>query len=141
MWRRPTGATPDGRFDREPLSKNMRPGNGMEREGITGYIQSVTKLNHEYFLDAAVLDFVLHQSAVQGNKGLDALTSLVKVYFRQGGFAIQGNVVDIKTLKDAQIHPEEYQNLQVRVCGWNECFINLSKEVQDDFITRTGRLV
>ena len=40
-------------------------------------------------------------------------------------------------LRDAQEHPEKYPNLQVRVCGWNEYFVNMRREVQDDFIRRS----
>ena len=37
-------------------------------------------------------------------------------------------------LKKAQQDPEKYKNLQVRVCGWNAYFVNLSKPEQDAFI-------
>ena len=48
--------------------------------------------------------------------------------------AIQFNVLDEVTLKEAQKHPEKYKNLQVRLCGWNVCYINLSEKEQNDFI-------
>ena len=47
---------------------------------------------------------------------------------------MHGNIFDAETLKEAQKFPERYQNLQVRVCGWNAYFVNLSKEEQDAFI-------
>ncbi len=131
-----TGATPDGRMAGEPLSKNMRPTNGMEHRGVTALIQSVTTIDHTDMVDAAPLDFLLHPSAVTGTKGLEAMEAMVKVYFEKGGFAIQGNVVNSTTLREAQKHPDRYKNLQVRVCGWNEYFVNMSRLVQDDFITR-----
>ena len=64
------------------------------------------------------------------------MAAIVKVYFDRGGFAIQGNVVNSETLRDAQKNPDRYRNLQVRVCGWNEYFVNMSQLVQDDFIKR-----
>ena len=63
---------------------------------------------------------------------------MVKVFFERGGFDIQGNVFSSETLKDAQINPNNYRDLQVRVCGWNEYFVNMKKSVQDDFIKRTS---
>ena len=131
-----TGATPDGRLAGEPLSKNMRPTNGMERGGITALIQSVTTVDHTDMVDAAPLDFLLHPSAVAGPKGIEAMETIVRVYFDRGGFAIQGNVVNSQILREAQKHPEQYKNLQVRVCGWNEHFVNMSQLVQNDFIQR-----
>ena len=48
--------------------------------------------------------------------------------------ALHGNVFSPDDLKKAQHEPEKYKNLQVRVCGWNAYFVNLSKEEQDAFI-------
>ena len=39
-------------------------------------------------------------------------------------------------LRAAQREPQKYKNLQVRVCGWNVYFVNLSKQEQDEFIAR-----
>ena len=37
---------------------------------------------------------------------------------------------------DAQTHPEKYENLQVRVCGWNVRWNDMPKVEQDKFILR-----
>ncbi|MBQ8837333.1 MAG: hypothetical protein IJ002_07505 [Clostridia bacterium] len=132
------GATADGRLAREPLSKNMRPVNGMEKNGVTAFIQSVTKLDNTDFVDGAPLDFIVHPSAVEGEAGINAMKSLIRVFFEGGGFAIQGNIVNLDTLLDAKAHPEKYPTLQVRVCGWNEYWVNMNAKVQDDFIKRTA---
>ena len=129
-----TMATPDGRLAGEPLSKNNSAVTGMDRKGITGLIQSAVRLRPNLFPDGAVLDFVIHPSAVAGEDGLDAFLSLIKVYFDKGGVVMHGNVFRAEDLKAAQIEPEKYANLQVRVCGWNVFFVNLSKEEQDAFI-------
>ncbi len=131
-----TGASADGRLNGQPLSKNLRPVNGMERLSVTGLVNSASKLDPSWFADGAPLDILVHPSAVQGEKGLDALVSVIRTYFGNGGVSIQGNVVDAAVLERAAEHPEDYQDLQIRVCGWNEYFVNLSKEVQRDFILR-----
>ena len=131
------GATPDGRLAGTLLSKNMRPTNGMEREGLTALIQSVASLDASRFVDAAPLDFWLHPTAVAGSDGLDAFERLIRTFFHLGGFAIHGNVLNTEMLLEAQRCPEKHQNLQIRVCGWNEYFVRLSKELQDDFIARS----
>ena len=135
-----TMATPDGRLAGEPLSKNMCAVVGMDKNGVTALIHSVTKMDHAAFPTGSVLDIMLHPSAVAGENGLEAFYAILKTYFAQGGFALQGNIFDTQALKDAQLHPEKYQNLQVRVCGWNAYFINLSKTEQDCFIRQAEAL-
>ncbi len=129
-----TSATPDGRNAKKPISKNMCASDGMDRGGITAYMQSVLKIDSASYVDGVPLDFILHPSAVEGEKGLADFVSLVKTFLDNGGFCIQGNIVSQATLKDAQLHPEKYSTLQVRVCGWNEYFVKLSKVKQDMFI-------
>ncbi|MBO5223089.1 MAG: hypothetical protein J6C23_01060 [Clostridia bacterium] len=132
-----TLATPDGRKLGEPLSKNLCASIGMDKTGITSLINSVTSFDHSLFPTGSVLDVVLHPSAVSGDNGLNAFYGILKTYFAKGGFAMHGNVFDSKMLKEAQAHPENYKNLQVRVCGWNAYFVNLSKAEQDAFIKQS----
>ena len=128
-----TMATPDGRLAGEPLSKNLGAVVGKDRKGVTALINSVTRIDHASFPTGSVLD-IMHPSAVRGEDGLEAFYGILMTYFKKGGFAMHGNVFDANTLKEAQKHPELYQNLQVRVCGWNAYFVNLSKVEQDAFI-------
>lgn len=129
-----TMATPDGRRAGEVLSKNLCASVGMDRKGITSLIRSAAVIDHTHFPDGTVLDVVLHPSAVKGEDGLDAFYTLLTTYFRMGGMALHGNVFNAETLKKAKADPDSYRNLQVRVCGWNAYFVNLSPEEQDCFI-------
>ena len=45
------------------------------------------------------------------------------------------------TLRDAQENPQNYKNLQIRVCGWNVLWNNISKEEQDGFIRQAESLI
>ena len=129
-----TMATPDGRRAGEPLSKNLCAVTAMDKNGITALIHSVTKIDHSRFPNGSVLDVVLHPSAVSGEDGLTAFYGVLKTYFDKGGLAMHGNVFDAEQLRRAQNDPEQYKNLQVRVCGWNAYFVNLSRAEQDAFI-------
>jgi formate C-acetyltransferase len=140
-WGSKAGASADGRKSGEPLSKNMGAVTAMDRNGVTALIQSVTKLDHKAFPNGSVLDFVLHPSAVMGEEGLKAFTGLIQSYMDLGGYAIHGNVFDAGILKDAQEHPDSYRNLQIRVCGWNVYFVNLSRKEQDIFIRQAENAV
>ncbi|UCG83293.1 MAG: hypothetical protein JSW38_00235, partial [Dehalococcoidia bacterium] len=50
---------------------------------------------------------------------------------------IQGNVIDDAILRDAQVHPENYESLVVRVAGFSAYFTDCHREVQDQIIART----
>jgi pyruvate-formate lyase len=137
---RGTGAMPDGRKAHQPLSKNLSAVTGMDREGVTALINSVAKIDFTQFPDGSVLDIMLHPTAVQGEDGLVALLGLIRGYFAQGGFGVQFNIFDVDTLRAAQQRPEDFPTLQVRVCGWNVYFVNLSKPEQDMFIAQAEHL-
>ncbi len=132
-----TMATPDGRFAGEVLSKNLCATVGQDKNGITALINSATKIDHSKYPNGTVLDVILHPSAVSGDDGLHAFYTLLKTYINKGGMALHGNVFNTETLRKAQKNPEKYKNLQVRVCGWNAYFVNLSKVEQDCFIKQS----
>lgn len=129
-----TGATADGRRSKEPLNQNLSPTMGMDKKGATALIKSVTSIDTTLAPNGAVLDLMLHPSTVHGEKGMDAFVALIEYFLESGGQAIQVNVLDSETLKEAQLNPEKYSTLQVRVCGWNSYFTNLTKQEQDVFI-------
>jgi formate C-acetyltransferase len=131
-----TGATPDGRRRGEEISKNLSPAMGVDTEGATALVATlaasdVTKLPGDY-----PLDVMLHPSACSGEKGLQAMKALVRQFHANGGSVIQFTVFSADELRDAQAHPERYENLQVRVCGWNVRWNDMCKAEQDAFIRR-----
>lgn len=131
-----TGATPDGRWAGEPLAKNLGASIGKDRSGITALIRSAAKFDSVKIPASGVLDFLLHPSAVQGEEGLDAFAGVIRSYFAAGGYAMQGNVTDAATLRDAQKHPEKYEGLQIRVTGWNWRFNDMTEDYQNEVIKR-----
>ena len=133
---RMTPATPEGRKAGEPLSKNMAPSVGAETEGITGTIQSYAAIAPENFPCGSIYDVMIHPSAVAGDKGLRVFRTLVERFYAVGGVAMNINIVSPETLRDAQAHPDKYENLQVRVAGWNIRWNDIPRREQDDYIRR-----
>ena len=83
-----------------------------------------------------LFDVMIHPSAVAGEKGLRAFRILVERFFAGGGVALNVNIASPETLRDAQAHPERYENLQVRVAGWNIRWNDIPRKEQDDYIAR-----
>jgi formate C-acetyltransferase len=130
-------ALPDGRREGESLAPGMGPSYGCDRHGVTGIIGSVTGIDAAELPNGAVLDLTLHPSAVRGETGLDAMVALIKAFFRQGGYAVQFNIYDVETLRQAQRTPEKYSTLQIRLTGWSVYFTTLTPFEQEQFISRT----
>jgi len=129
-------ATPDGRRKGEEFSKNISPQSGRCRNGVTALIQSALSLDSSEFMADFPLDVTLNPAAVRGDEGLAAMRALVMTYIRNFGHAVHFNIFDVRMLEEAKRHPEKYPELQIRVCGWNVLWNNLSPQEQDAYIAQ-----
>ncbi len=132
-----TGATPDGRRAGQCLADgSMSPMQGRDHRGPTAVIRSALKIDQDAY-QATLLNMKFHQSALATSGDLHKLASLIRTYLEFGGKHVQFNVVDRETLLDAQIHPNEHNDLVVRIAGYSAYFVTLSRTVQNDIIART----
>nr|HPL30614.1 pyruvate formate lyase family protein [Anaerolineae bacterium] len=131
-----TAATPDGRRRGQFLSNAVCPVNGADRTGPTAVIKSVGSLGLETAPNGASHTMSFSPSLLANPESRVKLAALLRAYGRVGGTCLQVNVVDAATLREAQLRPEEYSNLLVRVTGYNAYFVGLGKEIQDEIIAR-----
>ncbi|MBR1968008.1 MAG: DUF3029 family protein [Clostridia bacterium] len=132
-----TAASADGRLKGETISQNTGATFGADKEGATSLLRSICAIDATKTPNGSIADIDLHYSAVAGDNGAKALLATLKTYFALGGFAVHYNVLDTETLKRAKETPENYPNLQVRLCGWNVLFNSLSEKEKDEFILRS----
>ena len=132
-----TWASPDGRKTGAPLSDGISPVQGMDTSGPLASLHSVLKYDQSEFGNGTMLNMKIHPTALKAADGLEKLKAVIKTYFDCGGMEMQLNVIDSATLRDAQIHPENYRDLVVRIAGFSAYFVEVFKDCQDDLIRRT----
>lgn len=133
-----TGALPNGRNATKPLtdaSVSAQP--GTDKNGPTALIKSAAKVIDNVRFGSNHLNMKFHPSVFKDKEGRRKFLSMLKTYFDLGGYHVQFNCVSSETLKEAQVHPENYRHLVIRVAGFSAYFVNLDKEVQDEIINRT----
>ena len=129
------GALPNARKAHQPLSDGISPSQGYDTKGPTAVLKSASKLDH-IKTGGTLLNMKFPKSTFDGDS-IYKLADLIRSYFRLDGHHVQFNVIDAKTLKEAQHNPEQYRNLIIRVAGFSDYFVSLGKEVQDEIISRT----
>ena len=133
-----TGALPDGRKRGTSLTDaSVSATPGTDVLGPTALINSaadamdVTKYGCNHF------NVRFHPSALEGVAGERNLLNLIKTYMDRGGSHIQFNCTSTETLREAQVHPENYKDLVVRVAGFSAFWIHLDQGIQEEIISRT----
>ena len=136
-----TWATPDGRLAGTPIADAASPVQGRDQNGPTAVFASSLCYDHTKFMDGVCLNIRLHPTVLSNESGITKLRDMVRAYMSNGGAEAQFNVVSTDTLRAAQENPEEYLNLVVRIAGYSAYFVELSKDCQNDLISRNENLV
>ena len=133
-----TAASPDGRMSGSPLSDGISAVQGLDTSGPTAVLKSVTCFDHTKYSNGILLNMKFHPTALNSEDGITKLIDLMSTYFFDlGGMEMQMNIVSADTLRDAQAHPENYNDLVVRIAGFSAYFVEVYKAAQDDLIKRT----
>jgi pyruvate formate-lyase/glycerol dehydratase family glycyl radical enzyme len=131
------GATPDGRFAYQPLNEGCSPTQGTDTHGPTAVLKSVSKLPNHQVAAGQLLNMRFTPSSLSKDEDLDKFIDLLKTSIELNIYHNQFNIVDTKTLRDAQKHPQLYSDLIVRVAGYCAQFISLMPEAQEAIIARS----
>ena len=131
------GATPDGRKSQEPLSDAASPMHGVDFNGPTAALLSLSKPDYSYSATGTVVNQKYPPIMFTDDEKRKKLGALIRVYFNRGGQEIQINSVSRDILYDAMYNPDNYKSLVVRVSGFSAFYTTLGWSVQNDILKRT----
>jgi pyruvate-formate lyase len=121
----------------EQLAEENSPAVGAAVQGPTAVILPAGKIDNADMNMGASMNLRLEPSALRSHGGVKRLADLIRVFVDEKVDQVQINVVSSETLRTAQREPENYQDLCVKVAGYNARFVELQKEMQDTIIART----
>jgi len=136
-----TWATADGRHTGEPIADAASPSQSRDFNGPTAIFLSSTCFDHSCYMDGMALNIRIHPTSVGTESDMKKLYMMTKAYFDNGGMEVQYNIVSTDTMRAAQETPDDYRDLVVRIAGYSAYFVELSKDLQDDIISRNENVL
>jgi len=130
------GALPSGRPAGTPLADASSPSPGKDLKGPTAVVKSMGKIDHEEILGGVTFNLRMDPTVFKDGD-MRRLADLVRTFVDLKIFHMQINVVSSDTLRAAQKNPDEFNDLVVKVAGYNAFYTKLNTSLQDSIIART----
>jgi formate C-acetyltransferase len=131
------GALPNGRANPYPIAECNSPFPGVDRNGPSAVIRSMSKLPTQRFALGGLLNLRISAQQVATDSDIEKYVAFLRAIEELGIYHTQFNVVSSDLLRKAMKEPEKYRDLLVRVASYMAYYVELTKEMQLDIISRT----
>ena len=135
---RATGALPDGRFAGEALGNTIGPRTAADKSGVTAMLTSTARMPLHLGMGGSGCNVLFPREILQTPESRSKVAGLVRTFMTMGGQLAQITTASKEDMIDAKIHPEDHENLIVRVGGFSKKFNECGENTQNELIKRYG---
>ena len=132
-----TPATPDGRLAGLPLANSLANCTGVQVKGFPSLVLSASKFDQSRGLGGITFNVRFGANSLAAEGGVDRLKGMIEAAFDLGTYQVQVDLASSDVLREAQQHPENHDDLLVRIGGYLVPFTLLGQKAQEDIIART----
>lgn len=139
LYGRHLPATPNGRFDGDPICHSNEPDPGFARSYNTfspSLKATAVALVQPGYGNSSPLHLDVDTDMLAKEGGVDALMALIHTHNHMGGTLINLNCLSKETLMEAHADPSTHPDLVVRVTGYSAFFASLSKDYRQQVVDR-----
>jgi formate C-acetyltransferase len=131
------GASAEGRPARQPLTRNLNPAWGTDRQGPTAVLRSLSHVDFTHFPNGCALDLRFDPALFDSLEGRRKFAGFLRGFVALGVMQMQITMVDTATLLEAQQAPERFPHLMVKVAGYSARFVDLDPIEQAEILGRS----
>ncbi len=129
---RELGARADGHFAGHRIGHGVTPQNDAMKQGLSTAMNSCIAIDHCIAAGGATTMWDIAPDLATPA----VVKPLLQRFLQGGGMIFQGNTTSVDELRDAILHPDLYPTLTVRVGGYSARFVTLSRDLQEEIVTR-----
>lgn len=131
-------ATPNGRFDGDPISHSADPDPGFLPGGGTAPTAKANAVarSQSHWGNSTPLQVDIDARLAKEMGGIENIKAYIRAHNQMGGTLININVVSKEKILEAHQNPEKYPDLVVRVTGYSAFFRSLSPEYRQQVVDR-----
>lgn len=126
------GARADGSRAGEPIGHGLTPTRRGLAAGLTSALNSCLSLDLTGVSGGATTMWDMDHDWITEER----MRAILRVFLAGGGMIFQGNTTSVEELEQALDDPAAYPHLFVRVGGFSARFTTLSRDLQEEIVTR-----
>ena len=129
-------ATPNGRYDFEPINHGANPHPGFRKDGALTAMSNAICAIQPGFGNTAPIQLELDPGVAQGEDAVMKVVDYIRAICLQGATLLNINIIDAQQILAANDNPDAFPDLVVRVTGFTAYFCLLTPEFRKLVVDR-----